>query len=39
MAKFILEFEDTEDGGMKAKVELKGFSDASKSNMGNQTCV
>jgi len=38
-AKFILEFEDTKQGGMKVKIELAGFNNATHKNIEGQTCV
>lgn len=39
MASFTITFEDTEDGGMKSSIEVKGFINASSKTLDQNTCV
>jgi hypothetical protein len=39
MAKFIIEFEDNEDGGMNSKIELIGFKGVKGLNVETNSCT
>lgn len=39
MASFTISFEDTEDGGIKSTIEIKGFKNSSSKTLAENTCV
>ena len=39
MASFTITFEDTEDGGIKSTIEIKGFKNSSSKTLAENTCV